>query len=407
MLPIPSGVVRAVQSVFVLAGVALATIAPFIPVMLRERGLDPAAVGLVAAASALGFTLAVPVWGHLADVTYGRARTLQVAALGAALSMIAFGLPVPGIVLGLMVIGYNVFQSALGPLSDALAVGMLGDRMHDYGRIRYLSSLAYGLAVVAIGFLYDRTGFGLAPFLWALSLVVLVGALFFVRQPRPAALVGVHRRGGSARLALAVQPRLPLVLLTFGLLFFAILGSYTFFNIRLVEVGGKPSDIALGGGLAALAEVPGVLLGARIVRRVGLRGLFVGSAIWYSIGILTWALLDQPPMMIASRFLTGFAFGGLWVACVLTMGFLLPRTLQATGQALYQTTTFGIAAIVANALGGVVYQELGPPILFAGAAVVGFGSAALGWPVLPAVGERPAQLDEVVAPDVAVTAAAP
>jgi MFS family permease len=110
--------------------------------------------------------------------------------------------------------------------------------------------------------------------------------------------------------------------------------------------------------------------------------------------------------MIASRFLTGFSFGGLWVACVLTMGFLLPRALQATGQALYQTTTFGIAAIVANALGGVVYQELGPPVLFAGAAVVGFGSAILGWPVLPAVGERPAEFEDVATADVAITPAA-
>src|SRR4051794_13427081 len=188
--------------------------------MLRERGLDPAAVGLVAAASAFGFTIAVPVWGHVADVSFGRARTLQVAAAGAALSMIAFGLPVPGIVLGLMVVAYNVFQSALGPLSDALAVGILGSRMQDYGRIRYLSSLAYGLAVVAIGFVYDRTGFVLAPFLWAISLVGLVVVLFFVRQPRPTPMAGVHRRGGSARLALQVQPRLPAVLFTFGMLFF-------------------------------------------------------------------------------------------------------------------------------------------------------------------------------------------
>jgi PPP family 3-phenylpropionic acid transporter len=401
--------VRAVQSVFVLCGVALATIAPFISVMLNQRGLDPAAVGIVAAASAAGFTVAVPIWGHLADVTLGRARTLQFAALGAAVSMIAFGLPVPGIVLGLMVVAYNVFQSALGPLSDALAVGILAGRMHDYGRIRYLSSLAYGLAVVAIGFVYDRTGFGLAPFLWAIALLVLVGALMFVRQPRPAAIAGVHRRGGSARLALQVQPRLPLVLLAFGLLFFAILGSYTFFNIRLVAVGGRPSDIALGGGLAAIAEVPGVLLGARIVRRMGLRGLFVGSAIWYSAGILSWALLDQPPVMIASRFLTGFAFGGLWVACVLTMGFLLPRSLQAPGQALYQTTTFGVAAIIANALGGVVYQELGSPALFAGASVVGFVAAAVGWLVLPVVGDRPYEADEAdeaTAPDTPIAVGA-
>src|SRR5262249_9233674 len=156
---------------------------------------------------------------------------------------------------------------------------------------------------------------------------------------------------GSARLALQVQPRLPFVLLVFGLTFFAVLGSYTFFNIHMLEVGGHPSDIALGGGLAALAEVPGGLLGGRIVRRIRLRGLYTPSALWYGVGMLSWALLDQPPLMIASRAITGVAFGGLWVSCVLTMSLLLPPALQATGQALYQTTTFGLGGMVANAAG--------------------------------------------------------
>ena len=64
-------------------GAAIATIAPFVSVMLHERGLEPAAIGLVSSVSALGFTLAVPVWGHLGDVTLGRVRALQVAAIGA------------------------------------------------------------------------------------------------------------------------------------------------------------------------------------------------------------------------------------------------------------------------------------------------------------------------------------
>ena len=33
--------------------------------------------------------------------------------------------------------------------------------------------------------------------------------------------------------------------------------------------------------------------------------------------------------------------------------------LQATGQALYQTIAFGIASIVANIVGGIVYATFG------------------------------------------------
>jgi PPP family 3-phenylpropionic acid transporter len=379
--------VRGVQLLFLMLGAALATIAPFVSVMLRARGLEPAAVGLVGSVSALGFTLAVPVWGHLADMSLGRVRALQLAAVGAGVSLILFDLPLPAFVLGAMVVGFNVFQSALGPLADALAVGVLADRPHEYGRIRLLSSLSYGVVVILVGLVYDRTGYGPVPFVWLASCALLVAGLFVVREPKRRPAAATHRRGGSARLALQVQPRLPVVLFAFGLLFFAVLGAFTFLNLRLVELGGGPSDIALAGGLSAIAEIPGMIVAARIARRIGLRGLFVLSAVGYSACILSWALIDTPALIIASRAASGPAFAGLWVACVLTINVLLPQGLQATGQALYQTTAFGIGAMIANALGGVVYEELGPPTLFAIASAVAIVAAVVGWAVLPRSGD--------------------
>ena len=59
-------------------------------------------------------------------------------------------------------------------------------------------------------------------------------------------------------------------------------------------------------------------------------------------------------MIVATRAVTGVAYGGVLVASALTIGSLLPARLQATGQALYQTVAFGLAAIVANLVGGLV-----------------------------------------------------
>ena len=394
---------RGVQLLFVLLGAALATVGPFIGVMLQGRGFTPSAIGLVASVSALGFTIAVPVWGHLADVTLGRTRALQVAAIGSAAAMAAFGLPLPAILLGASIVLWNVFQSALQPLADALAIGLLRDPARQYGRIRLLTSVSYGIVVVGVGFLYDRTGYVAAPILWALACLILAVGLFAVREPRRTRLV-IEHRGGSARMALAVQPRLPAVLFTFGLLFFAILGSYTFMNLRIVELGGAPSAIAIASGLAAMAEVPGLVLAAPIARRIGLRGLFVGSALLYSAAVLSWAFIDTPELLIASRIVSGPAFGGLSMACVLTINVLLPLRLQATGQGLYQTIAFGVGSMLGNAASGAAYEIVGPSGLFAGAAVAGMVAAAAGLVVLPRAGEaRAPDPDE---PDATVGAAA-
>lgn len=394
---LPSRLVRGVQLLFLLIGAAVATIAPYVSVMLRERGFEPAAIGLVTAISALGFTFAVPIWGHLADVTLGRSRALQLAAIGAAAAMAAFGLPLPGILRGTMIVLYNVFQSAFMPIADAIAMTFLRDPARGYGRLRVLTSFSYAIVVIAVGFLYDATGFVLAPFLWAAGTLLLAAGLVLIREPRHGRLVIRHGRGGSARMALAVQPRLPAVLLTLALTFAAIMGSYTFLGLRLVELGGAPSSLGLSGGLGALAEIPGLVVASRIAHRIGLRGLFVGSAFVYSVAILSWAFVGSPELIILSRFLSGPAFAGLAVSSVLTISVLLPLRLQATGQALYQTIAFGVAAMLANAVGGVIYEELGPPMLFGVMAAASFAAAGLGWFVLPRAGEeRPAELDEHV-----------
>jgi PPP family 3-phenylpropionic acid transporter len=329
----------------------------------------------------------VPAWGHLADMSLGRVRALQIAAVGAGVSMIAFNAPLPAIALGAIAVGYNVFECALGPLADAVAVGVLADRPQDYGRIRMFSSLSYGIVVIGVGVLYDRTGYGPVPAIWLVSCLLLAGGLVAVREPARRRPMRSHGRGGSVRLALQAQPRLPLVLAVMGLLFFSILGAFTFLNLRLIDLGGAPSAVALAGGLSALAVVPGLILAARVARRIGLRGLFVASGLAYCACILSWALVDQPWLIILTRTLSGPAFAGLWVACVLTMNVLLPQGLQATGQALYQTTGFGIGAMVGNLLGGIVYQELGPPVLFASAAIIGAVAALVGWLVLPRGGD--------------------
>ncbi|HUP54013.1 MAG TPA: MFS transporter, partial [Methylomirabilota bacterium] len=76
-------------------------------------------------------------------------------------------------------------------------------------------------------------------------------------------------------------------------------------------------------------------------------------------------------------------FAGVLVAVVLTIAALLPPELQATGQSLFQTTGFGVAAIVANVIGGVLYDSLGHVAVFGLAAVMAVVAATLGWFVFP------------------------
>jgi hypothetical protein len=143
-------------------------------------------------------------------------------------------------------------------------------------------------------------------------------------QARPrAGELGQPSRLGTTGEALALAPRLPLVLLGVGLVFLGVLASFTYLPLRITDLGGGPEMVALTAGVSSLAEVPGLLVAGAIAARIGLRGLFGLACLAYAACIASWIVIDQPAVIIATRAVTGFAFGGILVASALTIGSLL------------------------------------------------------------------------------------
>lgn len=388
------GAVIAVRLLVLALGVALGVFYPFIAVVLKDFGFSAGEIGVIASIGAVGFTIAVPAWGHLADVRFGRPRTLQVCAIGGGLAVVALLLPWPALVVAILFGVFWIFESSWQPLADAVTVNALRGR--DYGRVRLLTSLSFAIGTIVAGFIYNVTGYAAAFVLFglaALSIAVIAAWVPDVKRADLAAharragtsTTGAARgsRSGSAGVALRVAPRLALVLTAATMLFVGVIAGFTFLPLRLQSIGGSPSDIALSSGLAAAAEIPTMLVAAAVARVIGLRGMFVGSALIYGAALAAWTVLDVPIAIIASRAFSGIGFAGAIVAVVLTIAALLPADLQATGQSLFQTSAFGVAAIVANVIGGILYDSLGHVAVFGLGAVMALAAAALGWFVVP------------------------
>ncbi len=380
-------------------GVALGVFYPFISVILAARGFSPSEIGLVFSIGAVGFTLAVPAWGHLADVRLGRPRTLQIGAVGAAAAVAGLLLPSPALVVGALLLLFWIFESSWQPLADAITVNALRGR--DYARVRLFMSLGFAGAAIASGYVYDALGYDPAMvFLVAAAALIAVSAAFVPDAER--ADLEAHRRRatggtgptghvpssrrpglGSAGVALRVAPRLGAVLVATVLLYVGIISGFTFLPLRIEALGGTPSDVALSAGLSGAAEVPGMLVMGVVVRRFGLRAIFAIAALVYGACMASWMVLEVPGVIVATRVLTGLAFAGVIVSAVLTIARLLPRDLQGTGQALLQTSAFGVGAVIANMLGGLLYESFGHAALFGVGALLAVVAAAIGWLAFP------------------------
>lgn len=380
------------RGLYLAIGTWTAAIGPFSAVILRSRGVDTITIGLLAALAALAATVLVPAWGHLADVLVGRAFAFRLGVGIGTAAAVALLLPLPPQLLAPILASFAVFPAMFLALGDALAVAELPAPDRQYGPLRALASLSFAVGAIVAGFVYDRAGYAAVPLVslgWSAALFVLVGTVpDRTRDPGVRAIAASHGgedaagRFGSISRALSIQPRMRGVLAVFTLAYTGLLGSMTFVGIRIVELGGQPSDVALSFGVASFAEIPGLVLAGWIGRRVGIRWLVVVTLIAYGVCICSWGLLPTPVAINITRVATGLCFGALAAARVLVVARLLPVELQATGQALLHAATFGFGNAIGGLTGGVMYAIFGPTTSFivAGAMTIAGGLGA--WVVL-------------------------
>jgi PPP family 3-phenylpropionic acid transporter len=303
-----------------------------------------------------------------------------------AAASLLLGLPV--VAVAAIVASFTVFGSMYIALGDALAVVELPAPERQYGALRAHASLSFTVGIIAAGFLYDRAGYGASSWVflaWSAAMFLLIGRVrdrtadSKVRHTVEAIGGERARRFGSLGRAFAVQPRLWAVLAAFTLAFAGLQGALTFIGIRIVDLGGQPSDVGLSFGLAALTEVPGLVGAGWLGRRIGLRWLCLLSLVSYGLCITSWGILPSPMAINATRFVTGLCFGSLIAARVLIVPRLLPEQLQATGQVLLQAATYGLGTVVGSVVGGVAYGWIGPTAFFAGAGVVSIVGGVATW----------------------------
>ncbi len=380
----------AIRALFLVSGAIIGVFYPFLSAILSVRGFTPAEIGLTTALASLAFMLFVPFWGHLADVVVGRVAALRIGVIGATVAALGLLLDIPPPVVIVLIVAYAGFESSMPPLADALAVNALRRAPRSYAQVRLLTSLGFAGSSILAGRLYDETGFWPAPLLWAAAAVVLIVILRWVpdvarfRGSGPAAASVRRPRGGSFVVALRTEPRLRGLLLALGLVHVGMIAGFTFLPLRLLALGGHASDVALSAGIGALAEIPAMAVIPRLVNRIGLRALLIIGICLYVGSLIAWAFLADPTWIVASRVFSGFGLAAITIAAVMSIAALLPPELQATGQGLYQTVGFGAAAVIANAVGGVVFGIGGGAPVFLGCAVLALVGAAVAWRAAPA-----------------------
>jgi PPP family 3-phenylpropionic acid transporter len=394
---------RRASYLYLVVGIMQACYLPFSSIVFRDRGVSFEAIGLVGAVNSVLSLAAAPIWGHLGDATLGRVAAFRLAILTTAIGVFAFAVgPAAGIP-GSMLAAFA--GAGIVPLLDAIGMERLAEVKGDWGPLRAITSASYATTCLASGALVVAGGaFMVGPLYGVGAIIVLLGTIRLrVRPPlhdKAAAHLEVERSelaGGNAEIAVAGnwRQRFGTVSLAFaqspkllGFLMLSLLVNlgagifYSYGSLRIQDVGGDASAVTFAATISAGVEIPFFLIGSAIALRFGMRSVYCVGLVALGLCSIGYGFVDDPFALAVVRGLCGIGYSCTLLASVLTVRAIVPSELQATGQALYQAISYGLAISIAAIVGGVIYGELGALPLFMLSGVILIGSVPFAWRIL-------------------------
>jgi PPP family 3-phenylpropionic acid transporter len=393
-LPIPGhdsgAAIGKLNVAFALAGAADATLLPFIPLYLFERGFGAPAIGVVLAAAALASFVTGPAWAYLADHKLGSENTVVVAGSAGAAVALLLVMAHTTIAVAAVTVALWAARAPLISLLDAIALQRLRTASRvGYARVRLRMSAGWAASVVLSGGLFQVAGLRLIPFVYA-PMALLVGLWVWRVRTRRAAGMSTKPASNSPRV-----PRLhsmPLALVGFLvsalLLGSAFAATQNFVTLRINILGGGALLVGAAAAFQALTEIPTMAYTHVLLRYLSHRMLYVAGAGVCVVVFIAWAFVSDALATALLKLALGVGFALTYVAAVLIADDVAPRHLRATVQALVKAVSGGLAPVIGALGGGIIFGAFGSGAMFVAAAGVAAGAGAIAMIALSARGRR-------------------
>jgi MFS family permease len=167
-----------------------------------------------------------------------------------------------------------------------------------------------------------------------------------------------HKERGRISELLRDRP-LTIFLITAGLAATGISAGYLFLYNFLHSLGASDGLLGAVSAVGALAEVPLMLQGGRLIQKRGAPPVFAAGVGLFALGWGLYAILRSPVLALAIQVLNGAAMGLLWPAAVSYVAQRAPAGREATAQSLLSAMMYGVAPLLGTQLAGAIKSTVG------------------------------------------------
>lgn len=345
----------AISGLYIFIYYGFGAFSPLISQYYKSIHLSGTEIGTISSITPIVSILAQPLWGMICDRYQIRKPVLIMALLMTAGLSLLFTLVSTFAWILVLFTVFSVFQCAMVPISDSLALSYAKERKMQFGNIRMWGAVGFAVAVFFTGIAVEKWGPDAIFYCFAAALLI---AIFFLRNiPDTSGQFSSHIFNGLGQLV--KLPRFLLILASSFFIFGAINAHNIWFSLYYQHIGGSVAGIGLAFLLFAGSEAPFMKVAAVFARRFGpeLTLLLAGS-----VSACRWLWYGTAPsttLILSFFFIQGLSVGFYLATAAQFVRENTPESLQVTALAIFTSIGHGLGTMTNNLLGGIIMDKWG------------------------------------------------
>jgi MFS transporter, PPP family, 3-phenylpropionic acid transporter len=350
-------------SFFFLYFAYIGLVSPYASLFFLDRGFTVIEIAILMSMLQVTRIIGPFSWGWLSDYLSNRIGIIRFCAcLGALVFTVIYFLN-SYISFFIWMFVLHTILSSLMPLGESATVHALyKDNSFDkrYGRLRLWGSIGFIMMVLFAGELFQRNSIELYPIVGTVILIALAAITFLMHEPK------LERRKmvkGEFWVVL-LNPDVRWFLLSGFFMQFAHAALYVFYSLYLADLGYNKFQIGLFWALGVFAEVLFFYYQSKVLSRLDPEVLLQAS---FGIGVIRFALMAFLPItsvLIIAQVMHAGTFAAHHSAATKLLQRWFTGPLQARGQALMATVSYGLGGTLGGLFAGWIWESSQPRDVF-------------------------------------------
>ncbi len=317
-------------------------------------------------------------WGWLSDYLSNRIGIIRFCACLAALVFLCIFFLKSYMAFFVWMFVLHTILSSLMPLGESATVhALFKDNSFDkrYGRLRLWGSIGFIAMVLFAGELFQSKGIELYPIVGSIVLIFLAVVTFKLHEPK------MERRKmvKGELLVILFNPDVRWFLISGFFMIFAHAALYVFYSLYLADLGYNKFQIGLFWALGVFAEVIFFYFQSKVISRLDPE---VVLQMAFGIGVIRFALIAFFPLtwvLILAQIMHAGTFAAHHSAATKLLQRWFTGPLQARGQALMATVSYGLGGTLGGIVAGWLWDATLPRNVFVMSALAcGLAGMAIG-----------------------------